>query len=54
VGAETGRLLGFVTPAGLEDFYRAQARYPPEQVTPELYAELASSYDFEIVGPKLA
>ena len=54
VGNQTGRLLGFVTPAGLEEFYRAQAQRPPEQMTPELYSELATHYDFAIVGPKLA
>lgn len=53
VGTVTGRLFGLVTPAGLEDFYRSQRQYPPEQMTPELYAELALCHDFDIVGPKL-
>lgn len=53
IGAATGRLFGFVTPGGLEEFYRAQARYKAEEMTFELYSQLAANYDFDIVGPRL-
>ena len=49
VGSEVGILLGFVSPAGLESFYRAQAKMPPGQMTPTLYRELAAKYDMDII-----
>lgn len=48
-GPKSGKLLGIVTPAGLERFYEAQTRVPPGQMTPQLYAELGRAYDLDVV-----
>lgn len=44
-GPEIGRLLGLVTPAGLEQFYRAQHEVGAETMTDDLYASLAAKHD---------
>jgi quercetin dioxygenase-like cupin family protein len=52
-GDSPGRLLGMVTPCGLEQFYEAQTRVPPGEMTPELYAELGREHDMNVIGPPL-
>lgn len=48
-GTQPGKLFGFAIPSGLEEFYVAQSRVPPNEMTPALYESLGRKYDFDAV-----